>query len=534
MAASVHCKRSHGVSKKNKSKVPPPDLNSSPILSSISEKHVVSDESMMVKSSLDIPNIWPSAPQTSTQLIKSTSPPSSDRVDLEILTSTVDPHPSSHHDVSLLDKTPEEDSVFIAPPSLKPLPPIDLIMSSTNTCGSEKMIQHPSSPSNQTPSCSVQGQDRFFNCSQQIVDFISECRNTQSHPTIPRHFPASTQSIILPSPMVEIHDINRHSPPAPRSMQRRYDRNSSFPPPPFFHSPDTSLIHDTNEDQLPSDPDSSPLSTHPHLRSDHLISSSENTNQDQPINDVFPNPIINNPPDSYPESPSSFFLHQNDDNIEDTNLDTNKGKLKSFTQKWSQIFTSDLSWNDFCEKCSSFTNDARLLAIELSFNPSNKSPPQSNNHIPSKRPPHGRQFQPFNKKDAQRIRSLYNHSKKRAARKILADNSPSYTGSLHDAESFFRDSFAFKPCDTEALKKSLDSSVPSVEIDDSLFIPPSKEEICSKLKSASNTSAGPDKIEYRHLKRIDPDGTILSYFQSLLSGEKCSLIMEISHYHPHT
>ena len=85
-----------------------------------------------------------------------------------------------------------------------------------------------------------------------------------------------------------------------------------------------------------------------------------------------------------------------------------------------------------------------------------------------------------------------------------------YTGSLHDAESYFRKSFDFKTCDIDALKKSLDSHVPSVEIDDSLFNPPTKEEIVCKLKSVSNTSPGPDKIEYRHLKRIDPDGIILS------------------------
>ena len=92
----------------------------------------------------------------------------------------------------------------------------------------------------------------------------------------------------------------------------------------------------------------------------------------------------------------------------------------------------------------------------------------------------------------------------------LADNYPSYTGSLHDSESYFRKSFDIKTCDVDALKKSLDSHVPSAEIDDSLFNPPTKEEIVYKLKSVSNTSPGPDKIEYHHLKRIDPDGIILS------------------------
>ena len=287
-------------------------------------------------------------------------------------------------------------------------------------------------------------------------------------------------------------------------MQRRYDRNSHSPPPPFFHLLDSSPIHSNYNDFPPSDSDPITLSPHPHLNNDHLISSIENDIQDHPRNEETPNCNIINQPTH------QSFLQQDDINIEDSNLDINKEKLKTFTQKWSQIFTSDLSWNDFCNKCSTFTKDARLFAIELSSNPARKPPPPSNDHVHVDRPPHGRQFQPFNNKDAQKIQSLYNHSKKRAARKILADNSPTYTGSLYDAESFFRNSFAYKPCDIDALKKSLDSYVPSIEIDDSLFYPPSKEEICSKVKSATNTSPGPDKIEYRHLKKIDPDGTILS------------------------
>ena len=71
---------------------------------------------MRDKSSLSNLNIWPSTPQPTSQSFKATSSPTSDLNDLGKLTSVDEPHPSSYHDNTLLDKTPEEDSAFIVPP----------------------------------------------------------------------------------------------------------------------------------------------------------------------------------------------------------------------------------------------------------------------------------------------------------------------------------------------------------------------------------------------------------------------------------
>ena len=165
ISASVHCKRSHGFSKKKKSKIPPPDPNSSPIVSSISDKYVVPEQETTIETSLSSPSTRLVSPQSTTQLPKFISSPTSELNVFGKLSSADESHPSPYHDDTLLDKTPEEDSSFIVPPSLKPLPPLDEVMSSTNTSDPD-MVLHQSSLVNQTPSCSTQGRENLFNCSQ--------------------------------------------------------------------------------------------------------------------------------------------------------------------------------------------------------------------------------------------------------------------------------------------------------------------------------------------------------------------------------
>ena len=90
-------------------------------------------------------------------------------------------------------------------------------------------------------------------------------------------------------------------------------------------------------------------------------------------------------------------------------------------------------------------------------------------------------------------------SKKRAARKVLNENSPSYTGSTEDANSFFNKVFAQKQCNTDEIKRGLEEFVPSAPIDESLYSPITPEEAARKLCSLSNSAPGSDKVEYRHL-----------------------------------
>ena len=70
--------------------------------------------------------------------------------------------------------------------------------------------------------------------------------------------------------------------------------------------------------------------------------------------------------------------------------------------------------------------------------------------------------------------------------------------------------FAPKLCDTDRLTQALIDHVPTGPADESLFQAPSADGIRSKIRSSANTSPGPDRIEYSHLKSIDPSGEILA------------------------
>ena len=56
----------------------------------------------------------------------------------------------------------------------------------------------------------------------------------------------------------------------------------------------------------------------------------------------------------------------------------------------------------------------------------------------------------------------------------------------------------------------MDDFVPSASIDDRLYSSISPEEAAKKLRSLSNSAPGSDKVEYRHLRSVDPKCTILS------------------------
>ena len=191
----------------------------------------------------------------------------------------------------------------------------------------------------------------------------------------------------------------------------------------------------------------------------------------------------------------------------------NQALLEEFRTHWNGRFNADLSWEDFSEACAEFAERGQELGQIVSrSNPHRPQPrrPDRPSARPAARPPHGQFRQRFDRVEAQKIQLLYRHSKKRAARKVLQPDSPFYTGSIQNADAFYRQMFARKPCDIDGLKRSLIDHVPTGPTDESLFQAPTADEIRAKIRSNANTSPGPDRIEYRHLKSIDPSCEILA------------------------
>ena len=111
---------------------------------------------------------------------------------------------------------------------------------------------------------------------------------------------------------------------------------------------------------------------------------------------------------------------------------------------------------------------------------------------------------------AQRLQHLYRISKKCAARKIFGNNSPGFDGTIEDATMYFTQAFGPSACDTTTLQEDLSAHVPSVEPDDSIFVPPTPEELATKLRSMANSTPGHNRLEYRHLRLLDPKCHILA------------------------
>lgn len=193
-------------------------------------------------------------------------------------------------------------------------------------------------------------------------------------------------------------------------------------------------------------------------------------------------------------------------------VDRDAQRLTDFRLKWIKVFSSVTSWHDFSNNCETFASEIRAFAQEL-FKPTRKTARNPNTRTQARRPPNGRPIQRFDPSEASRIQGLYYHSKKRAARKLLTNNSTSYSGSVEDAETYFNEVFGEKHCNTNLLTEELAKNVPSGKDEEStkyLYSEVSEAEVAAKLSSAANTSPGADRVEYNHLKKIDPQAKILS------------------------
>jgi hypothetical protein len=104
---------------------------------------------------------------------------------------------------------------------------------------------------------------------------------------------------------------------------------------------------------------------------------------------------------------------------------------------------------------------------------------------------------------------------------VISDNKPSYSGSVDEANEFFSRVFGEKTVDVDAVKKGLDEFVPSGPKDNTLGDPITSAKESKKLRFLSNSAPGADRVEYRHLKSVDPKGVVLCniYNRCLLEND---------------
>ena len=115
----------------------------------------------------------------------------------------------------------------------------------------------------------------------------------------------------------------------------------------------------------------------------------------------------------------------------------------------------------------------------------------------------------YNPIEARRLQIFYRLSKKRAMRTILTNNNVQYTGSTENATSYFTGVYQPQLIDMVELDSALKSLIPTTNTNTDFLTPLSNLDIQKKLSSMANSAPGKDKVEYNHLKLIDPDAEIL-------------------------
>ena len=188
-------------------------------------------------------------------------------------------------------------------------------------------------------------------------------------------------------------------------------------------------------------------------------------------------------------------------------------RLLEFHNKWHAVFSADSTWQEFTDQCVEFASEARSLASDLIKPPGARVRNENPDPPPPRSPAIGRPIARFDPVAARRIQGLYRHSKKRAARQLLNDNTISYGGTLEDAHTYFADVFAEKRANASVLGEGLNTFVPTGvnhENTEDLYSDISESEVAAKLRSAANTAPGADHCEYSHLKKIDPAAKILT------------------------
>ena len=377
--------------------------------------------------------------------------------------------------------------------AVNPKPPEPTIPSTPEACTFVEQLVHRSPPL----TCSQEP----LSTQELIVDLLRFSPTRPFTPISPRSTPEATPTVFTTASRSSSPDIaepvsihNRRSIRSPvepdiAAFLQEVRQSTNISPPPV----------DTSQ---PSTPARRRLADLNRLRATLDDEDTSAMDTPPPPNQTSASPSIQQPP-----AVASPTLPPPEDLDEDPGTNTDS-RLTDFHTHWQAIFSNHHPWDEFSNQCDLFAEAARTLAITLN---QPQPRPRSENPPNSHQPRASRPTNSFNPAEARRIQGMYRNSKKRAARKILSNNTTSYTGTKQDAQDFFTNVFSSRPCDTDTLLHHLQRTVPrSEETSTHLATEISTSEVLAKLRTAANTSPGPDRVEYRHLKRVDPKCKILT------------------------
>ncbi len=193
-------------------------------------------------------------------------------------------------------------------------------------------------------------------------------------------------------------------------------------------------------------------------------------------------------------------------------------RSKAFFRKWAPVLGSCPTLNDLNFILDELSSDwLKQVGVDV-----RSSKERSHRQPTNKRRGQSRQQQRLRAnhrekkaKEASKIQRLFKLYPRQAVRKALEESSPGYTGTIEAADSKLREIYERPVSSDEERSKarrafdSCEWTPPTEEESELLSKPPTAAEVAMKLRWATNTSPGADKLEYRHLKALDPGGCLL-------------------------
>ncbi|XP_046856060.1 uncharacterized protein LOC124449154 [Xenia sp. Carnegie-2017] len=122
---------------------------------------------------------------------------------------------------------------------------------------------------------------------------------------------------------------------------------------------------------------------------------------------------------------------------------------------------------------------------------------------------------------------MYKLSKKKAARSILDNTSPTYSGTVTEAEQFFTEVFDDKSCDTDALSNLLTELVPQIECGhnlDSLISPDEKNIYLAWLDLKNAFGSVPHNVISTTLKHLGVPNSLVELIISIYKDATTTII----------
>jgi len=187
--------------------------------------------------------------------------------------------------------------------------------------------------------------------------------------------------------------------------------------------------------------------------------------------------------------------------------------VQAFRAFWSgrlHLLRSDPRWPEFVQDVESMSGEWLVLARHLAREHTGGGVASANF---SRRPPAPPRQNPgqWDAVEASRVQRLYRSNRGRAVRSVLQPNQVGFSGDPEACRLHWMQEAAARPLDRARLDAAIRTAFPPRPTGDAnLCSPITAAEVGRRLRNASNTAPGADRLEYRHLRLVDPACDIIA------------------------